>query len=403
MEMVMEANVLKETQQSIERLDKWLTKNGWKGYDPYDLRGTPAFLKINQIKLLKIPQKSLFLLESAVPGLLRKLFAVEKKINAKAMGLFADSYLDLYKITGKQSFWNKAQETIHWLSENYNKTYSGKSWGYPFNWQSRVFIPTGTPSSVVTAIIGNAFWNFYNYTGEENYLTICTEICDFFVENLNIHRFEKDKICFSYTPLDNFQVHNANLFVAEFLIRIGQEIGNDKWIELGFKAINFTLSEQNIDGSICYWGKQQSTTCHRDHYHSGFEIRNLYSLWKLTGEEKIYRAVRRYYEFYLRHFFEDKTIPKLTPAQTYPINIHACAESLLCNAALIRDFPEGQDYSTNAVLWIIKNMQDKTGYFYYKIQKYGGIKRKIKIPYIRWGQAWMLNGLTQLAVRYAGK
>ncbi len=399
----MTANVSDKIWQSIEKLDKWLTANGWEGYDPYDLRGTPAFLKVSQIKFLNIPQKGLFFLESAAPRLLRKLFFVQKRINAKAMGLFADSYLDLYKITGKTSFWDKAQETIQWLETNYSRQYSGKSWGYPFNWQSNVLIPAGTPSSVVTATIGNAFWNFYKYTGAENYLTTCTDICDFFEENLNIYQSGNDRICFSYTPLDDFQVHNANLFVAEFLIRVGREVGNDQWIELGRKALNFTLSEQNEDGSICYWGKEQSKSCHMDHYHSGFEIQSLYSIWKLTDEQKIYRAVKRYYEFYLHHFFEAKTIPKFRPTQTYPINIHACAESILCNATLSTDFPEGNDYLKNEALWTISNMQDRMGYFYYKIQKYGWIKRKIKIPYLRWGQAWMLRGLTQVAVKNAGK
>jgi hypothetical protein len=31
---------------------------------------------------------------------------------------------------------------------------------------------------------------------------------------------DEDKICFSYTPIDNFHVHNANLFSASALFMI---------------------------------------------------------------------------------------------------------------------------------------------------------------------------------------
>jgi hypothetical protein len=70
--------------------------------------------------------------------------------------------------------------------------------------------------------------------------------------------------------------------VAEFLIKVGKEISDEQFIELGSKAVNYALSEQNKDGSICYWGKDQDNQCHIDHYHSGFEIRCLYSIWKCT-------------------------------------------------------------------------------------------------------------------------
>jgi len=381
---------------SIERLDQWLTRNGWAGYDPYDLKGLPFFTKNNPSLFEKALRKAVWKLEPFAPCLLRIIFRVKKEINPKAMGLFADAYLTLYLATGKPYYLSKAEEAIQWLDKNYSKGYSGKCWGYPFDWQSRIFIPRGTPSSVVSATVGNAYWSFYKLTGERRYLATCESICNFFTNDLNIDRLGSEKVCFSYTPLDNFHVHNANLFVAEFLIKVGKEVGNEKFIDQGLNAVNYTLSEQNPDGSICYWGRDQSDKCHIDHYHSGFEIRSLYSIWKLTREERIRKAVKQYYRFYLANLFENKTIPKLTPENKYPINIHACAEALLCNATLAPDFPEGREYLANATRWIVENMQDKTGYFYYMIRRSKGIERKVKIPYIRWGQAWMLKGLSEV-------
>ncbi len=381
--------------KSIEQLDNWLSCNGWAGYDPYDLKGSPLFIKNNPGIFEKVIIKTTIKAESFKPLLLRRIFRVKKTINAKAMGLFADGYLNLYQATQKRYYLEKAEEAIQWLGENYSVGYSGKSWGYPFDWHSRVFIPKGTPSSVVSATVGNAYWNFYKTANEKKYLKTCTNICNFFVQDLNIDQIDKNMLCFSYTPLDNFHVHNANLFVAEFLIRVGKEIGKEQFIDMGLKAVNYALSEQNEDGSLCYWGKDQDNQCHIDHYHSGFEIRCLYSIWKYTMDERIYQAVERYYRFYLTYLFENQTIPKLTPQSKYPVNIHACAEALLCNATLSPDFPEAIDYLANTARWVIKTMQDETGCFYYMIRELRGIKWKIKTPYIRWGQAWMLKALTR--------
>ncbi len=42
--------------------------------------------------------------------------------------------------------------------------------------------------------------------------------------------------------------------------------------------------------------------------------------------------------------------------------------------------------------WSIVNMQDSSGYFYYRKYK----NRTNTMPYIRWGQAWMLRAMSNL-------
>lgn len=147
---------------------------------------------------------------------------------------------------------------------------------------------------------------------------------------------------------------------------------------------------------IYYWGKDQENRYYVDHYHSGFEIRSLYSIWKLTDNEDVYKALKLYYKFYLKNLFTDEKTPKMTPKSKYPINIHSCAEAILCTSMLIKDFPQGKEYLINSLKWTVENMQTKEGWFIYMIRDIKGLKWKIKIPYIRWGQAWMLRGFTCL-------
>ncbi len=382
---------------SIETLDRWVRENGWNGYDPYDVKELPI---MNKIEKYKLPRRCLRIIEMTNPVKFRKLLGVKKQVNAKAMGLFADAYLNLYKAKNDTDYFILAKDCINWLDSHSCNQYPGMSWGYPFDWQSKIFIPKGTPSGVVTSIVGNAYWNFFKTTGENEYLKKCIDICYFFLTSLNIDKITEDKLCFSYTPLDNFHVNNANLFVAEFLIKIGLETKNHKFVDAALKAVNYTIGEQNYDGSIYYWGKDQSTENSIDHYHSGFEIRSLYSVWQLTGEKRIFHAVSKYYDFYLKNLFINKMIPKLGPERLNPIDIHSCSEAILCNSLLSEVFPEGKQFLEKSLIWVINNMQKEDGSFIYRYFLLNGFKWKVDIPYIRWGQAWMLNALTSALLSY---
>ena len=58
---------------STEQLDAWISCNGWAGYDPYDLKGIPLFLKRNPTFFEKAVKKVSLKVESFAPHLLRNL------------------------------------------------------------------------------------------------------------------------------------------------------------------------------------------------------------------------------------------------------------------------------------------------------------------------------------------
>jgi rhamnogalacturonyl hydrolase YesR len=164
--------------------------------------------------------------------------------------------------------------------------------------------------------------------------------------------------------------------------------------------MNFSVDEQNADGSFYYWSLREAQIPHMtettlktiDHYHTGFVLRSLHSIYHVTGEKWVFQSLEKGYRFYRDHLFEDRRIPKLKPDFIYPVDIHSCAEAILCLSTLSDLFPEAIEYATNVFRWTIANMQDKDGHFYYR--KTEG--KTNKIPYIRWGQAWMMRALTKL-------
>ena len=397
-------NIAEEIVECIIRLNGWIDRNGWAGYDPYDIKEHPLVLKLlshqNQNSASRLAVGALLIAIDRFPQASRKLLRIEKETNAKAMGLFASAYLNLCQQLKEESYLQKAYECLNWLEQNKSQGYTGDCWGYPFDWQSLILIPRSTPTAVVSSICGDAFWDFYKFTNESKHLDVCESICRFFTQDLNIDEVNNSRICFSYTPLERFHVHNANLFVAEFLIRIGKATGHEEFCEQGMKALNYTLDAQNEDGSFYYWALSDKevynipdgTLKNIDHYHTGFVLRSFYSIYKNTSEQRVFDALSKGYQFYKESLFEDKTIPKLKPNSTYPINIHSCAEAILCMSTLSDLFPDALEYAQNAFLWTRENMQDKDGHFYYLKTA----RRINKMPYIRWGQAWMLRALASL-------
>jgi len=400
----MNPRIQEEAVRSFVRLLGWLEKNGWKGYDPYDIKEIRIVRKILYAKsplASRTVSRGLSLILRLFPLAARKILGVEKRLNAKGIGLFASSFINRYQMTGNPEDRAEAEELLTWLSNHRSPGYSFPGWGYPFDWQSDVLIPKGTPSAVVSSIVGDAFWKAYRAFGDQTYLDVCAGICRFFLTSLNIETMAPDIICFSYTPLDRFRVHNANLFVAEFLLRIGKETGTTVFWDMGRRAAQFALSEQNMDGSIYYWGRAgaASRIGRIDHYHSGFELRLLHRIAGLTGENVFRTAALRYAAFYRDRLLLPAgfgCIPKMRPGRVYPVDIHSCAEALLVQAEAGSLFPDSDRLLDGLLLWILPRMGLKKGSFAFSLQKIGPLIWKQKIPYIRWGQAWMLYALSEV-------
>ena len=389
---------------SINKLDKWIENNGWAGYDPYDIKELGFVKRIislgNKNFMMEILREVIFEVFNTFPVLSRKIFKIKPMINAKAMALFSKAYLNLYLATGEEEYLKKSQFCISWLENNSSKTTIGIGWGYPFDWQMDVHVPKFTPNGIVTTAAGDAFWSWFQFTNNQKYLNVCKTICEFLI-SLPMHEISDDQVCFAYTPLYQNYIHNLNLFVAEYLIMIGRQVDNKLWINLGNKAVNYTIKNQREEGSFDYNGPPEKPRNFSDNYHTGFVLRMLHSIWRLTDRNDVFKSLEKCYYHYVNHFFEDYKIPKLLPHRKYRIDIHSCAESINCLCQLSETFPKGMKLAENIVNWTINNLQDETGYFYYGYYKSRFTKMvcKSKVAYLRWGQAWMLKGLSNYLIK----
>jgi len=393
----------------LTQLKNWVENNGWAGWDPYDLWDNHfgMWMMKRENIMQRISRSLLSSVNEFYPIQLRKILRVKPNINPKAIGLFAASFLKLelfenvpIEIKGEPGY----EPCFRWLDSHKVEQFGGNGWGYPFNWKSRVLIPKNTPTVVNSAIIGDAYWLKYKFHSDMAALSICENICDFIVSGLNRSGYKADgSFCFSYTPVDSFQVHNANLFGAEFLIRIGTEIGHDEWIRIGLAAAKFSLSEILVDGTLNYWSNDQAHGLQQDTYHSGFEIRSLNSIALLTGEKKYKKAADKYFNTWLKDFFSKEYVPCFKRGQTNSLEIHSCTEALLCVTRMFESGNCSKEFFlkyVNGILYAVQKLwvqetKDK-GYFAAKAFKRFGFNIKVNIPYIRWGESWMFNALSNL-------
>ncbi|MBN2411861.1 hypothetical protein JXQ31_09215 [candidate division KSB1 bacterium] len=372
----------------LNKATDWIDKNGIEGYDPYDIR---ALYNKSWIQNNFLLRKFLNFLSEYFPSTTRRIFQVKPSINAKGVGLLAQSYINLYEIESNEEWISKSRDCLEWLLSNPSKIYNNLCWGYPFDWQTRIFIPKGTPSAVVTAIVIDALLLGYKIINEEKYLLAAESACNFIYNELNWHQFDETMGCFSYTPLDKFHVHNANMLAASALIKFSQIKYNADFVKRARMAVAYTLSNQNSNGSWYYWGPPDQIPGIIDGYHTGFILRSLYEITKYFDDTIMKNKLEKGIEFYLNNLFTTSNIPKDRHNRLYPLNIHTFSEAILNLTVLSNKNTRYNVKAYEIVEMSIDLFQDKKdGYFYYRIHKYW----KSKFPFIRWSQSWMVFALS---------
>jgi hypothetical protein len=319
----------------------------------------------------------------------RPIFLVPKGENPKGLAVFCSALLIL-----SESGVIKNDDIVLHLLRRLIDLKSPDSpyycWGYNFDWQSRVFfLPKFVPNIICTTFAGNALIDAYNKFADNQYLDMAISAGDFLLKGLNITK-TNDGSCFSYTPLDQGQVHNANLLGAAFLSRLYSITHENKYLEPAHSAIRFSILGQNEDGAWPYG--EDKTQKWIDNFHTGYNLCALRSISQYLGTQEFETNIHQGVEFYLNHFFQEDGAPKYFHNRTYPIDIHSVAQSIITLTTFC-DLGENNIALANSVFqWAMANMWDEQGYFYYQVTPY----YKNKIPYIRWSQAWMLLALATL-------
>lgn len=380
---------------SIKKLDNWISKNDWKGYDPFDglnARGL-NLLTFNNHYLRIVLQQSV----RRFPVNLRPLLGIKKETSSKGMGFCASGYLKLYEATQKEEYLEKMKFCLAWLMQNSSKGYSGHTWGNHFSYESRGGrIQLGVPTIVWTALIGNVFLDAYETLDEPKYFDVAKSACEFILNDITRYQDSEDTLCFMYTPMVKTPVyegciHNSNTLGGWLLARVYQYTKNQELFSLARKSINYAVKYQLPDGGWYYGepGKFRWV----DNFHTGYVLESIHGYIKATGDTTHEDKLAKGYKYFVSTFFEKDGTPRYYDHKTYPIDIQ-CASQGIQTLVNLREYDQTSiELARKVSIWTIKHMQDPKGYFYFR--KYPFFTNKT--PMFHWGQSTMLAALAGLA------
>jgi hypothetical protein len=374
---------------AIKALFDYCVQENWSGYDPYDALNSRFFnaLPLSKSKVARIAITQAL---KRSPINLRRPLLVSRGENPKGCALFTSA---LVRLSGGGILEDDsaALERVNRLMELRSDGYPYVCWGYNFDWQNRIsFLPKYTPNIICTTFGGNALLDAYEKFADKRLLDAAVSAGEFIVDGLNITE-EGDGLCFSYTPLDRDQVHNANLLGAAFIGRLSQINGNPRFGEMAERAVRFTVRRQSPDGSWPYGvAKSQHWI---DNFHTGYNLVALLKLSKMNRIKELPDVLSRGFRFYALNFFTPDGVPKYFHDRVWPIDIHSVAQSIVTLCEFSDFHADALPLAEKVFKWALRTMRSDKGYFYF--QKTPSFTNRI--PYMRWSQAWMLYAMTFLA------
>ena len=386
-----------ETQLAHRDLWKWCRAQGFAGYDPYDALNSRWF-QTTRLKRSRFARLAWTQFHKRSPINFRSLVRIPRERNSKGIALLALAALADYRRKGTKEAEIEARELLDDLMWMRLKGFSGAAWGYNFDWQSRSFFAArGTPMIVPTAFAARALCEAAQVFSRDEYLPFARTICDFILNDLNRTAEARDEVCFSYSPLDRTRVFNASLLAAETLATVGRLTGEESLCELAMRAALYVVRRQREDGSWAYGADDYQSWS--DNFHTAFVLTSLARIIDSVPTSvasglgvQLEGPLRRGYDFWREQFLLENGWPKYFPDRLYPADVHSASAAIVALVDLRGRIPSTMILAEQIAKWAIENLRDQQGYFYFQRRRF----HTIRIPYMRWSQAWMMYGLSRL-------
>lgn len=382
-----------EAETTLFKLLEYCRSNDWAGYEPYDVLNSKLFSALPFLDS-KLPRLVLTQLLKRSPINVRSVLGVPKTQNPKALGLFLSSFVKLSN-AGIAGHVAENEHSIDRMVEHLVALRSPNTpywcWGYNFPWQTRaLLVPRWQPNLVCTSFAACGLLDAYEQRHDERLLGMAVSAAEYILNEL--YWTDGNSVFgFSY-PLPSHRptVHNANFLAAALFCRIYKHTGEEKFVEPAFKAARYSAAQQNANGGWDYGeGAKQKWI---DNFHTGFNLGALRTISQCLEINEFDSAIRRGFDFYRAHFFREDGAVRYFHNNTYPIDTHCVAQSII-TLLEFKDLDPGNVPLAHSVFrWAMDHMWDDRGFFYYRILR----TCTIKTSYMRWTQAWMFFALSML-------
>ena len=305
---------------------------------------------------------------------------------------FAMGFAFLYETGKNPAQLEKAVHFLEVLKETRCKKFENFCWGYPFDWVTRGgVIKAGTPLITTTPYAFEAFLQVNELQPRDEWEKIlesttrhvCTDIKDF--------KSSETASTSSYTPHDEGGIVNASAYRAFTLTSAAKFFGDDKFLKIAARNLNFVLENQNADGSWPY--AKDGVRDFVDHFHTCFVMKALAKIYLLTNEQRILNALAKGVDYYLKNLFSEDGMPrpfsKAPRLTVYKCELYDCAECINLCLLLRNHFPQLQATLETVVAGILKDWIKSDGSFRSRKLIFGWDN----VPMHRWAQSQMFRSL----------
>ena len=387
--MINQADAGDLVETTLDGLQKWVEVRGYKGYDPGD--GLTSWLRpltFGNLLAERVLQQVIW----KSPWNIRPLVGVKPLDSTKGRGFMAWGYLLRFKATGDTAFRDKAVACLDWLMGNKTPKYAEYCWGNHFDFASRGGrIPAQEPTTVWSGLIGQAFLEGFEQTGDEKYLHVAQSICEWIVKlpcesTPNGH-------CLSYHGRFQSSIHNSNLLGAALLARTWKHTGHAEFQKVARQAVRYSCHRQLPNGS--WWYGEEPKYHWIDNFHTGYNLDSIKCYVEATGDNSFEQNLRDGYRYFIQTFFEPSGCPRYYHNNTWPVDIQCASQAIDTLCFFSDEHPEGLTLAAKVAKWTMTHLKDPSGYFYYR--KYPMVTSRT--PYFHWGQATMFKALAHLSLK----
>ena len=376
---------------ALKKVETWVEEHNYEAYEPFDGLSSPLRPLTFRIELLER------FLQQAVrqsPINIRPLVGVKPLPSTKGRGYMASGYLRMYSMTGDREYREKAISNLEWLVQHKSPKFREHSWANEFDYTSRGGHYTKDESIIVwTSLIGQAFLDAFELLGDQRFLDVAESACRW---TLALPReVTTTGSCISYLMTGQSSIHNSNMLGAAMLARTWRHTRKPEYLELASASMQYSCTRQLPDGS--WWYGEPPMFHWIDNFHTGYNLDSLKCYIESTGDDTYAQNLKHGFDYYVNTFFEASGRPRYYDNRAQPIDIQCASQSIETLVKFSAEHSVALPLALRVAKWTIDNMQDASGYFYYR--RYPLIIAKA--PMLHWGQATMYLALSLLLCKYA--
>jgi hypothetical protein len=305
---------------------------------------------------------------------------------------YAMGFAFLHEATGQPEYLEKAVHFLEVLKASRSPGHADYCWGYPFDWVTRNgVLKAHTPFITTTPYIFEALLQVQQLRPRDEWKDIMASAVRHATTEIKDEPFPGGGNTCSYMPDGEFKVVNAAAYRATMLVSAAKFFANDEWLKIAAANVDFVLAAQNPDGSWPY--AKDGVRDFVDHFHTCFVMKALAKIYRVTGDRRIFDALARGVEYYVKNLFAADGMPrpfsKAPRLTVYECELYDCAECINLCLLLRKDFPQLDQTLETVVAGILDKWIKPDGSFRSRKLKFGWDN----VPMHRWAQSQMFRAL----------